>query len=169
MLAIGKRLLGTVPSLIGVIVVTFLLSHALPGDPGGVFRRAGRQRGLDRGHPGHSSASTRACRIQFVHYVADLAHGNLGHSLTTGQPVLTDLLDRLPASLELTFFALVFAVGLAMPMGVCGGHQADVAGRSCLPRIRCRSRRRSRRSLSACCWSMSSTSCSIWRRNRSGG
>jgi peptide/nickel transport system permease protein len=114
---VGKRLLGTIPSLIGVIVVTFVLSHALPGDPAAFFAgpaanaasiaEVRAKLGLDQGLP-----------IQFAHYVADLAHGKLGNSLTTGQPVLTDLIDRLPASLELTFFALVFAVALAIPMGV---------------------------------------------------
>ncbi len=114
---IWKRLLGTVPSLLGVVVLTFLLSHALPGDPAAYF--AG---------PAANAASIADVREklgldrplleQFFHYVGDLLHGDLGRSLTTGQPVLTDLVDRLPASLELSAFALIFAVGLAIPMGV---------------------------------------------------
>jgi peptide/nickel transport system permease protein len=103
--------------LIGVIVLTFFLSHALPGDPAAYF--AG---------PAANAASIANIRAtlgldrplaeQFFHYVSDLLHGDLGHSLTTGQPVLTDLVERLPASLELSAFALLFAVGLAIPMGV---------------------------------------------------
>lgn len=114
---VWKRLLGTIPSLAGVIVVTFLLSHALPGDPAAYYAgpaanaesiaQVRKQLGLDRSLP-----------VQFAHYLADLASGNLGNSLTTGQPVTTDLVQRLPASLELTFFALVFAVIVALPMGV---------------------------------------------------
>jgi ABC-type dipeptide/oligopeptide/nickel transport system permease component len=114
---IWKRLLGTIPSLIGVVVLTFCLSHALPGDPAAYF--AG---------PAANAASIANIRAtlgldrplpeQFLHYVVDLLHGDLGHSLTTGQPVLTDLIERLPASLELSAFALLFAVGLAIPMGV---------------------------------------------------
>lgn len=114
---VWKRLLGTLPSLAGVIVITFLLSHALPGDPAAYF--AGPAANAD------SIASVRATLgldkplpIQFFHYVGDLLHGDLGHSLTTGQPVLTDLAERLPASLELSAFALLFAVCLAVPMGV---------------------------------------------------
>jgi peptide/nickel transport system permease protein len=53
-----------------------------------------------------------------LHYVIDLLHGNLGNSLTTGQPVLADLAQRLPASLELSAFAIIFAVGVAVPLGV---------------------------------------------------
>lgn len=117
MVFVWKRLLGTIPSLAGVIVVTFLLSHALPGDPAAYYAgpaantesiaQVRRQLGLDRSLP-----------VQFAHYIAELARGNLGNSLTTGQPVLTDLIQRLPASLELTLFALVFAVIVALPMGV---------------------------------------------------
>jgi ABC-type dipeptide/oligopeptide/nickel transport system permease component len=95
---IGRRIVGTVPSLLGVVVVTFLLSHALPGDPAAYF--AGPAANAD------SIASVRASLgldrplpEQFLHYVLDLLHGNLGNSLTTGQPVLVDLAQRLPASL----------------------------------------------------------------------
>jgi ABC-type dipeptide/oligopeptide/nickel transport system permease component len=114
---VWKRLLGTLPSLAGVIVVTFMLSHEMPGDPAAYFAGPAanaasiaevRQKlGLDQTLP-----------VQFLHYLNDLAHGNLGNSLTTGQPVLTDLIQRLPASLELTMFALIFAVAVAIPMGV---------------------------------------------------
>src|SRR5664279_3120387 len=114
---VWKRLLGTVPSLLGVIVLTFFISHALPGDPAAFF--AGPAANAD------SIASIRTTLgldrplpEQFLHYVSELVHGNLGHSLTTGQPVLTDLVERLPASLELSAFALLFAVGLALPLGV---------------------------------------------------
>ncbi len=114
---IWKRLLATLPSLAGVVVITFLLSHALPGDPAAYF--AG---------PAANAASIASVRqtlgldrplpVQFLHYVGDLLQGDLGHSLTTGQPVLVDLAERLPASLELSAYALFFAVGLAVPMGV---------------------------------------------------
>ena len=114
---VWKRLLGTVPSLVGVIVLTFFISHALPGDPAAFFAGPAanaasianirKTLGLDRPLP-----------EQFLHYVNELVHGNLGHSLTTGQPVLTDLVERLPASLELSAFALLFAVSIALPLGV---------------------------------------------------
>ena len=123
---VWKRLLGTLPSLAGVIVVTFLLSHALPGDPAAYFAgpaanaasiaQVRAKLGLDQSLP-----------VQFAHYVADLARGDLGHSLTTGQPVVTDLIERLPASLELTLFALLFAIVLAIPMGVWAATRPDSA------------------------------------------
>jgi ABC-type dipeptide/oligopeptide/nickel transport system permease component len=113
----GRRLALAVPGLVGVIVVTFLLNRALPGDPAAFFAGPAATRqaieeirtrlGLDRSLP-----------EQFVYYVRDLTRGNLGTSLTTGQPVLKDLVSRLPASLELTLAGLLLAIAVALPLGV---------------------------------------------------
>jgi ABC-type dipeptide/oligopeptide/nickel transport system permease component len=104
---IGRRLAGAIPSVIGVIVVTFVLTRALPGDPAAFFagpaasaqaiQEVRTKLGLDRSLMG-----------QFVVYMRAIAHGDLGTSLTTGQRVLHDLLTRLPASLELTLCALAW-------------------------------------------------------------
>lgn len=112
-----KRLLGAIPNLIGVIVVTFLLTRALPGDPAAFFAGASgtaeaveeirKKLGLDKSLP-----------EQFVVYVRDLARGDWGLSHATGQPVLTELTTRLPASLELTLAALFLAVIVAIPLGI---------------------------------------------------
>jgi ABC-type dipeptide/oligopeptide/nickel transport system permease component len=111
------RIVGALPNLLGVVVITFLLTRALPGDPAAYF--AGQsasqeaieqirvQLGLDRPLP-----------EQFLGYLADLARGDLGQSLSTGQSVATEIVSRLPASLELTLAALVLAVVIALPMGV---------------------------------------------------
>jgi peptide/nickel transport system permease protein len=119
-----KRLLGTIPSLVGVVIVTFLLSHALPGDPAAYFAgpaanaesiaQVRAKLGLDQSLP-----------RQFVRYADDLRQGNLGTSLTTGQPVTHDLLERLPASIELSLFALAFAVLVAVPLGVWAATRPD--------------------------------------------
>lgn len=121
---VWKRLLGTVPTLFGIVVITFLLSHALPGDPAAYFAGPAANAesiaqiraslGLDKSLP-----------EQFFKYLGDLARGDLGTSLTTGQPVLTDLVTRLPASLELTTCALLIAVGIAMPMGLLAATRPD--------------------------------------------
>ena len=112
-----KRLLGAAPNVIGVVVVTFLLTRALPGDPAAYFagpsasqeaiEQIRAQLGLDQSLP-----------HQFVRYIGDLAQGDLGNSLSTGQPVLTELATRLPASLELTLCGLVLALAVSIPLGV---------------------------------------------------
>ena len=112
-----KRLSTAVPSLIGVVIVTFLLTRALPGDPAAYFAGAAatpeavqqvrESLGLDKPLP-----------LQFIRYVGDLARGDLGVSLTTGQRVAADIAARLPASAELTLLGLLFSVSLAVPLGV---------------------------------------------------
>jgi peptide/nickel transport system permease protein len=112
-----KRSLFALPSLIGVIIVTFLLTRALPGDPAAYF--AG---------PAASAEAVEQIRvklgldkpliIQFGNYVADLARGDLGTSLTTGQPVVTDIRNRLPASAELTLLGLIVSMLIAVPLGI---------------------------------------------------
>lgn len=114
---IALRLAAALPNLLGVVVITFLLTRALPGDPAAYFAGAAatqeaveqvrKELGLDR-----------PLVEQFVHYVGDLARGELGTSLTTGQPVLNELLSRLPASLELVLLALLLACAVAIPLGV---------------------------------------------------
>ena len=114
---IAKRLIGAIPNVIGVIIVTFLLTRALPGDPAAYFsgpsatkeaiEEIRRSLGLDK-----------SLAHQFGLYLRDLAQGNLGQSLSTGQPVLTELRSRLPASMELTLCGLLFACVFAIPLGV---------------------------------------------------
>src|SRR5271165_3881118 len=112
-----KRLLMAIPSLIGVVVVTFLLTRALPGDPAAYF--AG---------PAATPQAIQEIRVklgldkplivQFGAYVVDLVHGNLGNSLTTGQPVASELRSRLPASAELTLLGLIVSIIIAVPLGI---------------------------------------------------
>jgi dipeptide transport system permease protein len=112
-----KRLVLAVPSLFGVVIVTFLLTRALPGDPAAYFAGPAATReaveqvrvklGLDKPLP-----------VQFFRYVGDLSHGDLGASLTTGQPVATEIKTRLPASAELTLLGLVLAMAAAVPLGI---------------------------------------------------
>ena len=117
MRAVLSRLLEAVPALIGVIIATFLLTRVLPGDPAAYFAgptataeaiaQVKAQMGLDRPLP-----------EQFWRYVKDLRRGDLGQSLTTGQPVTRDLAARLPASAELTLFGFVVALAIAVPLGI---------------------------------------------------
>jgi peptide/nickel transport system permease protein len=112
-----KRLLMAVPSLIGVVIVTFLLTRALPGDPAAYFAGPAATKeaveevrvklGLDKSLP-----------EQFVGYVRDLARGDLGTSLTTGQPVVSEIRTRLPASAELTLLGLIVSMAIAVPLGI---------------------------------------------------
>jgi peptide/nickel transport system permease protein len=102
---------------VGVIVVTFLLNRALPGDPAAFFAGpAATQQAIEEIRV--KLGLDRTLPEQFVYYVRDLARGDLGRSLTTGQPVVNDLIARLPASIELTLCGLLLAIAVAVPLGV---------------------------------------------------
>ena len=111
------RLLQAIPSIVGIIIVTFVLTRALPGDPAVYFagpaatedsiQEIRMSLGLDKSLP-----------EQFLIYVGDLASGNLGVSISTGFPVVEELWRRLPASLELTLLALIFSISVAVPLGI---------------------------------------------------
>ena len=112
-----RRLAGALPSIVGVIVVTFLLTRALPGDPAAYFAGpAATQQAIEEIR--HKLGLDRSLPAQFVDYLGRLAHGDLGTSLTTGQPVSDDLLTRLPASAELTLLGLLLSVAVAVPLGI---------------------------------------------------
>lgn len=111
------RLAAAVPNLLGVVVLTFVLTRMLPGDAAAFFAGPAAtpesiaeirtKLGLDRGPV-----------EQFLSYLGQLAEGDLGQSLTSGQPVLADLAARLPASLELTLSALLLAGLVGVGLGV---------------------------------------------------
>jgi ABC-type dipeptide/oligopeptide/nickel transport system permease component len=112
-----RRLAWFVPTLLGLLTVTFLVSRVIPADP--VALVAGetatpaqvealrRQLGFDRPLP-----------IQFVGYVSRLAKGDMGRSLYTTRPIAEDLASRLPATIELTLTAMVVSVLAGIPLGV---------------------------------------------------
>jgi dipeptide transport system permease protein len=112
-----KRLLLAVPSLIGVVIVTFLLTRALPGDPAAYFAGpAATKEAIDQIRV--KLGLDKPLIVQFARYVGDLAHGDLGVSLTTGQPVAADIKARLPASAELTLVGLIVSMLIAVPLGI---------------------------------------------------
>src|SRR5262249_4833399 len=117
LMMVVKRMLIAVPSLIGVVIVTFLLTRALPGDPAAYFAGPAATKeaieqirvklGLDQ-----------PLYVQFIRYIRDLTRGDLGNSLTTGQPVGYEIKTRLPASAELTLLGLMVSMLIAVPLGI---------------------------------------------------
>ena len=116
---IGRRLVLAAVVLAIVSVATFSLVHAVPGDPIGAIMgdrvaddpeiRAQYERrwGFDKPLP-----------VQYALYVRNLLRGDFGESMSTRQPVADDLQQFIPATIELSFFAMLFAVGVGVPLGV---------------------------------------------------
>lgn len=111
------RVAQSIPVVIGVVIISFLLTRALPGDPAVYFAGVAADT--------ESIEQTRVAMgldkpmiQQFFIYVGNLLQGDLGQSLSSGRSVAADLAKRLPASLELTLTALLLAIVIAVPLGI---------------------------------------------------
>lgn len=114
---LGRRLLASLLTLVGVVVVTFTLARLVPSDPAVVYigplarqaeiDRVTKELGLDKPVP-----------EQFALYVRDLVRGDWGTSLGTKEPVLNAVGDRVMATLELVLAAMTIAVAVGIPLGV---------------------------------------------------
>ena len=111
------RILWVPPTLLGLTLLVFAISHVVPSDPARVMAGENappeqvaalrHQYGLDLPLP-----------RQFVRYVGDVVQGNMGTSLFTQRPVAEDLWSRLPATFELALSAITIAVAVGVPLGV---------------------------------------------------
>ena len=114
---VARRLLLLIPVLLGVTVVTFTLTRIIPGNP------------IDLMVSPLADAETRA-RIaesaglndplweQYFRYIWGVVNGDFGDSFVTSQPVLDDLTSRFMPTFELTLFAMLLAIALAVPLGI---------------------------------------------------
>ncbi len=114
---LGRRAVSTVPMLVLVGLITFLLIHITPGDPAAVvagenasleaIEDARRRLGLDKPFP-----------VQFWNWLMAVLSGDLGTSFTSGKPVTELIFDRMPVTLSLTAGATLIGLLIAIPMGV---------------------------------------------------
>ncbi len=121
-----RRLALLAPTLFGVSLIGFLVAYVLPGNPALV--KAGPMATPQYvAEMKHNMGLDQPLPIQYVRYVTGLLHGDLGESSSTGRPVLTDFMQRLPATLELTMASLLLALLLGVPMGVlCAIHRDTI-------------------------------------------
>jgi ABC-type dipeptide/oligopeptide/nickel transport system permease component len=112
-----RRLLLTIPVLLGVATLVFALIHFIPGDPA--------QAMLGEGATQEEVAQLRArlgldrpLLVQYGAFLKGIAHGDLGQSLRNGQPVAAQILLRMPATAELALAAMTVAVLVALPLGI---------------------------------------------------
>ena len=114
-----SRLVLLVPTLFGVLLVTFLLLYVAPGDP--VQAMVG-----ERADPETLARLRAELRLddplykQFGHYVGGVLRGDLGTSYITRRPILRDLLERFPATLRLAGAAMLFAAVVGISVGIYG-------------------------------------------------
>ncbi len=113
---LARRLLQTIFVIIGVTLLTFLALH-LAGDPTYLYvseRATDEEVAAARAKLGFD----RPLHEQYFNYISGLARLDLGNSLRSRTPAFALVMERMPATLELTLFALILAVGLAIPIGI---------------------------------------------------
>jgi peptide/nickel transport system permease protein len=113
---VARRLLLAIPQMLLISVVTFTLIRMLPGDParlqvGPLASEAGVQALREKMHLNSPIPE------QYAYYLNGILHGDLGRSWTSGTPVSVDLADRLPATLELIAYGLLFMLVVLLPLG----------------------------------------------------
>jgi dipeptide transport system permease protein len=112
------RLALVIPTFIGITLLAFLLIHAVPGDP--IETLAG-----ERGIPAerhaellHEYGFDRPLYVQYFAYIEHVLSGDLGRSLITHEPVISEFKQLFPATIELSLSAMLFAVILGLPAGI---------------------------------------------------
>jgi peptide/nickel transport system permease protein len=114
---IARRLLLSIPALFGIVVIVFALARVLPGDP---CTQALGERATDEICAAYEVryGLDQPIHIQFVRYLQQLAQGDLGDSIRYNRPVTELLMDRLPVTIELASFALLFAIVAGIGLGL---------------------------------------------------
>lgn len=112
-----KRLVQSVPVILIVAVLTFVLMHLLPGDPAAVI--AGPEAGAEAiERIRHQLGLDRPLTAQLLAWLGDVARGDFGHSITLDQGVLAAVAQRLPVTLSLTLVSLAMTVPAGIALGV---------------------------------------------------
>jgi peptide/nickel transport system permease protein len=122
---IARRIVSLLPALLGVSFVAFALLRLIPGDPVQIM--------LGEHASAEQVARFRATRgldqpllVQFARYTSNLTRGDWGRSIKTNAPVLTELAQRLPATIEMSLGAMAVACTVGIPLGVLAAHRRNL-------------------------------------------
>ncbi|HEU0236573.1 MAG TPA: ABC transporter permease [Candidatus Limnocylindrales bacterium] len=118
---LARRLLVTIPVLFGIVFIVFALARIIPGDP---CRAVLGERATDAVCDDfiHRYGLDQPIPVQFGLYLGQIATGDLGESIKHSRPVTTLLVERLPTTVELTLWALVFAIVVGIPLGLLSAY-----------------------------------------------
>ena len=119
-----RRLVVTIPVLFGIIFIVFALARLIPGDP---CRAVLGERATDAVCDAFIAryGLDQTIPVQFVLYLGQLLSGDLGESIKHSRPVTTLLVERLPTTVELTLWAMAFAVSVGVPLGLISGYRRN--------------------------------------------
>src|SRR5579864_2755641 len=115
---IGERALHTVPVLVGISIITFLMLHLVPGDPVLLFAGDKPMTEEQAAAIRHQLGLDRPLLVQYEDYAGHLLRGDLGRALRSQRPVRDSILEVLPATVQLTLAALALATALGLALGI---------------------------------------------------
>src|SRR5687767_15598834 len=124
-----RRILLTIPVLLGVATLVFSLIHLVPGDPAQAMLGDGASP-QDIAELRTSLGLDRPLLEQYITFLRHAITGDLGQSFRTGQPVTAMIFERMPATAELAIAAMIVAVLIAIPLGVVAAVWRGTAVRS---------------------------------------
>ncbi len=114
---IGKRLLALIPTILGVLILVFIILEATPGDPGRIILGASApQESVDQLN--HELGADRPFLERMADYFVGLFRGDFGESYRTGENVMTEILARFPTTLKLAALAALFSSLLGISLGI---------------------------------------------------
>jgi ABC-type dipeptide/oligopeptide/nickel transport system permease component len=113
-----RRLVLTIPVLIGVSIIVFTIMHVIPGDPARLLFAGTGATDEQVQAMRHELGLDRPLVVQYLVYIAKAVRGDFGQSLHFKQPVLELILERMPATIELTLASLFIAMAIAFPIGI---------------------------------------------------
>jgi len=121
-----RRLFGMLTSLLGLSIIIFFISRVLPGNPA---RMALGPRATDEqvNEFARELGLQKPIWVQYIDYMNGLVVGDLGQSLVTRRPVAVDLLETLPATLELITISIFFTILLGIPLGIIAAQNKEGA------------------------------------------
>ncbi len=121
-----KRLIALIPVIVGVAVVVFLIVHLIPGDPAQTM--LGERATVEALEQLRESMGLNdPLYVQFYRFAKGLLSGDLGRSIMSNNPVWNEISVRFPATLELSIFAMIFAVVVGIPAGIFAAtHQNSI-------------------------------------------
>jgi len=124
-----RRIALVFPVLVGVSIVTFLMSHLVPGDPVTVMLGTSAT-AANKAQLREQLGLNDPLYVQYARYVSHASHGDLGRSIRSGQPVLREILDRVNSTLQLTLTAMALAVVVGVGLGVAAAGSKNSAAQA---------------------------------------
>jgi peptide/nickel transport system permease protein len=118
---VARRLIVLVPILLGITLLTFIFIHAAPSNPAlsvlGTHASSAQVKAFER-----ANGLNKPLAVQYLNFLGQLLHGNLGTTLVTGQPVASVIGNAFPVTIHLTIFAMVMALVIGLVLGAAAAY-----------------------------------------------